>query len=257
MTVEEGSAAVEPAGSPDHRPAGSAVEPAPSPAGAAGNRARRPVGSVARGPGGAPRPVGVLVDMDGVLRHWDPQREADAERRHGLRPGSIAEAYLHPDLFVPAVLGRVSHAEWMESVAGVLAGQLGGDLVAARAAVADWGSYRGEVDPRVLALVRRARSAGRRVGLATNATDKLDDDLATLGLAGEFDAVLNSSRMGAVKPQPEFYRLACAALDLSPAEVILVDDSVRFVAGARASGLYAHRYLGAGDLGYLDSALGL
>ncbi len=208
-------------------------------------------------PAARPRPTGLLVDRDGVLRRWDPAVQASIEERHGLPPGTILDAMMGPDRLVPAVTGRLRHAEWMDGVAMDLAGKFHGDEAAARAAVAEYAAYRGTVDPGVLALVRAVRAAGRPVGLATNSTDLLDEDLSTMDVAGDFDVVVNSWRLGVVKPQPGYYRLACEALGLPPAEVILLDDSVRFVAGARAAGLYAHRYAGPADLGYIIAALGL
>jgi putative hydrolase of the HAD superfamily len=201
------------------------------------------------------RPQGLLVDLDGVLRHFDAGRVAAAERDHGLGAGSILATALGPDLVVPAVTGRWTHERWLEEVALRLAD--GGDPAAARAAVARWAEDRGEVDAGVLALVRRARAQGRPVGLATNATDRLDDDLALLGLAGEVDAVVNSSVLGVAKPHPEYYRAACAALGLPTEQVILLDDSIRHVAGARDAGLLAHRFTGPADVRYVDAALGL
>jgi putative hydrolase of the HAD superfamily len=211
--------------------------------------------------------TGLLVDCDGVLRRWDAGVAADAERRHGLPPGSLAGTAMHWSRLEPAITGRVSHAEWMAGVARELG---------APAAVAEWQRYRGEVDPDVLAFVREVRAAGRPVGLATNATDLLDADLVALGLAGEceerseaesrstserrlweFDAVVNSSVVGVPKPAREYFAAACRAIGLPPDRVLFVDDDDRCVAGARAAGLAAYRWNGPADLPYLRGALGL
>lgn len=68
-------------------------------------------------------------------------------------------------------------------------------------AVADWSAHAGNVDEHALRLVRSQR-AHRRVALISNATSRLETDLATLGLDNEFDAVFNSSRLGVAKPDP-------------------------------------------------------
>ena len=44
-------------------------------------------------------------------------------------------------------------------------------------AVVEWETYRGDIVPDVRDLVRDVRAAGVPVGLATNATDRLDGDL--------------------------------------------------------------------------------
>jgi putative hydrolase of the HAD superfamily len=107
----------------------------------------------------------------------------------------------------------------------------------------------------VLALVREVRAGGIPVGLATNATDALDADLADLGLLDEFDVVVNSSVLGAHKPTKEYFVEACRAVGAAPARTLFVDDDDRSVGGARAAGLSAYRWDGPAGLPYLRAAL--
>ncbi|SCL30096.1 putative hydrolase of the HAD superfamily [Micromonospora nigra] len=200
------------------------------------------------------RATALLVDFDGVLRRWDPAVAAGVEREYGLTEGVLGEIAMSWGLLQPVLTGRVSHAGWMASVADALIPSVG-DPARARAAVEQWQRYRGEVDADVLAFVRDARAAGIRVGLGTNATDVLDDDLAALGLTGELDVVVNSSVVGVHKPAKEYFEAACAALETPPSRVLFVDDEDRAVRGARVAGLSAHRWSGPGDLGYLRRAL--
>ncbi|NGM11879.1 HAD-IA family hydrolase [Verrucosispora sp. WMMA2044] len=200
------------------------------------------------------RATALLVDFDGVLRRWDPAVAAAVEREYGLSAGVLGEIAMQWGRLQPVLTGQVSHADWMTSVADALTPSVG-DAGRARAAVAQWQRYRGEVDPEVLAFVREARSAGIRVGLGTNATDLLDADLAALDLIGELDVVVNSSVIGVHKPAPEYFQAACAALDTPPARVLFVDDEDRAISGARAAGLSAYRWNGPADLRYLRAAL--
>ncbi|MGI5213644.1 HAD-IA family hydrolase [Plantactinospora sp. CA-290183] len=202
------------------------------------------------------RPTAVLLDLDGVLRSWDPEVTAGVERRHGLPAGAILDTAMRWSRLRPAVAGEVSHADWVTSVAEALAGPAG-DPEKARAAVQEWQDYRGEVDPDVLTFVRAARAAGLRVGLATNATDRLDADLAALALTDEVDTVVNSARLGVHKPAKEFFQQACLAIDVPPARVLFVDDEDRSVLGARAAGLSAYRWTGPADARYLRAVLGV
>ncbi|MFC0508494.1 HAD family hydrolase [Micromonospora costi] len=200
------------------------------------------------------RATALLVDFDGVLRRWDPAVAAGVERRYGLAEGVLTEIAMQWGRLQPVLTGQVSHADWMTSVVDALADPAGG-AERARAAVEEWQRYRGEVDADVLAFVREARAAGIRVGLATNATDRLDDDLAALGLTDEFDAVVNSYRLGVNKPAKEYFQAACVAVATPPDRVLFTDDEDWSVRGARAAGLSAHRWTGAGDLRYLRAAL--
>ncbi|MCX4473936.1 Phosphatase [Micromonospora sp. MW-13] len=199
------------------------------------------------------RATALLVDLDGVLRRWDPAVAAGVEREYGLSAGVLTEIASQWGRLQPVLTGQVSHADWTSSVADALAESVGPQR--ARAAVEQWQRYRGEVDPGVLAFVREVRAAGVRVGLGTNATDLLDTDLAALGLVGELDVVVNSSVVGVHKPAKEYFQAACAALETSPARVLFVDDEDWAVRGARAAGLSAYRWDGPSGLRYLRAAL--
>jgi putative hydrolase of the HAD superfamily len=199
------------------------------------------------------RPTALLLDFDGVLRHWDPAVAADVEREYGLAAGVLGEIAMHWGRLQPVLTGQVSHADWMSSVADALSDSVGPQR--ARAAVEQWQRYRGEVDADVLAFVREARAGGIRVGLGTNATDLLDTDLAELGLVGELDVVVNSSVVGVHKPAKEYFQAACAALETPPARVLFVDDEDWAIRGARAAGLSAYRWSGPEGLRYLRAAL--
>ncbi|MDG4823554.1 HAD-IA family hydrolase [Asanoa sp. WMMD1127] len=203
-----------------------------------------------------PKATALLVDLDGTLRRWDPDVIHGIEAAHDLKPGSLYAAAMDWSRLMPAIIGEITHDEWADVIAADLTEQTG-DPDRARAAVKEWENYRGTVEPGLLQLVRDARAAGIRVGLATNATDLLPTDLRTLGLADEFDVVINSSELRIPKPAPEYFGAACLALHTAPSHVLFVDDSDRFVRGARAAGLAAHRWTGPSDLPYLRAALDL
>lgn len=194
------------------------------------------------------KPRALLIDLDGVVRTFDPAWNAAVEAKHGLRSGALWDVIFEPERLLRAVTGAMTNAEWMAEVAS--------DLGSAEA-VCEWETYRGDIDADVMEMVREVRAAGFPVALGTNATDRLDEDLAFLGVAGSFDAVVNASVIGAAKPHPAFFAAACAALDVSPAETLFVDDTPRHVAGARAAGLVGLRYTGHDDLAYVRAAFGV
>lgn len=205
---------------------------------------------------GRQRAEALLVDLDGVLRRWDPAVGARIEARYGLAPGTVLDTMFERSRLVAATTGQITDTEWMAEVAAALAGRVGG-ATAARSLVDEWQAYRGEVDSDALAFVREVRAAGRPVALATNATDRLGADLAVLGLADEFDTVVNSAQVGARKPVREFFSAASAALRVPLDRCLVVDDEDRNVRGARLAGLPAYRWTGPADLPYLRAALGL
>jgi putative hydrolase of the HAD superfamily len=86
-----------------------------------------------------------------------------------------------------------------------------------------------------------AHGAGRAV---TNATSRLDLDLERLGLAGEFDGVVNSSAVGWIKPQREIFGIALSVAGVPAAHALFVDDSTENVTAAARLGMTAHLYRG-------------
>ena len=195
----------------------------------------------------------LLIDLDGVLRQWDPQVGESVETKYGLAPGTLLTTAMTWDIYRPAVAGEIDDADWMR----LIAMRLPLPEADAAAAVAEWQQHRGRIDQDVLGFVREVRAAGLPVGLATNATDLLRGDLEALGLADAFDVVLSSWELKIHKPAPEFFVRACAALNQDPQWVLFVDDDDRAVRGARAAKLLAYRWTGKHELGYLRAALGL
>lgn len=196
----------------------------------------------------------LLLDLDGVLRTWDPAVVAAIEARHGVVPGSLARAAFGTgSRLVDAVTGRISDEEWRADVVRLLV-PVAGD--AARQVVEEWSAGAGAVDPDVLAVVRDARATGWRVGLLTNATTRLDADLAVLGLDAEVDRVLNTSTLGVAKPEPAVFAEACRRLGATPSRVVFVDDTAVNVAAGQAAGLRAHLHRDAPTLARLVAAEG-
>ena len=96
----------------------------------------------------------------------------------------------------------------------------------------------------VFADVRPALEAIRarpcRTALVSNFDGRIVPLLRGLGLAAAFDAVVLSSRVGTVKPDPRIFEAALRALGVPARSVLHVGDSPREdEAGARAAGLHA------------------
>jgi putative hydrolase of the HAD superfamily len=193
----------------------------------------------------------LLIDFDGVLRRWDPAPMIAVEVKYGLKPAALLETSMSWDIYRPAMAGEITDSEWMRLVAERL------PIDNADEAVTEWQAYRGEPDPDALAFVRSVRAAGRKVGLATNATDRLRSDLEALNLAGEVDVVISSWDLKVHKPAPEYFEKACDLIGERPEHVLFVDDDDRVVRGARAAGLPAYRWTGPQHVAYLRKVLDL
>lgn len=180
----------------------------------------------------------LMVDVDGVLvdgrpedgRHWQASLEKDL--------GFTSDA-LHEHFFAPCwesiVLGR---AGLMEHLTTAL------QKIAPHVSPARLVSYWFEMDSRLvaplLAELSLLRAAGVRVYLATNQEHlRAAYLMEKLGLAEHVDGIFYSARLGAKKPDMEFFARVQAAVGLNGEELLLIDDSRQNIEAARKAGWQA------------------
>ncbi len=181
----------------------------------------------------------LLFDLDGVLRRFDPAHGIALERAHGLPPGFLPRAAFTGPYVDAVVTGAIRRAQWIAAAGAVV-----GSVPAMSAFLGDHGA----ADPQMVALARAIRAGGLPIGLLTNATDTLPDELAHLGLTEDFDAVFSSAALGHAKPDPAIFAAVLAALDLPAAAVGFIDDRPENAAAAAAVGMAAHHFTGIGPL---------
>lgn len=186
----------------------------------------------------------VLIDFDGVLRGW-PANDHLLEDSFGLTRGAIRDAAFEPELLLQATTGRLSDEQWRSKIARQLLDLHEGADV--RAAVAQWSGTPGEIDHELLAALRLLK--GRLLlGLLTNATSRLPQDLQALDLQDFFDGVFNSSEIGHAKPDPRIFRAAMECFRTHPHQVLYFDDSAANVRAAAQLGIQAVLYAGTASL---------
>ena len=194
----------------------------------------------------------LLLDLDGVLRIWDPDLTGAVELAHGLPAGTLSVAAFAPHRLQPALTGAVNDETWRASVAEAIAAEHG---EVAHAAVHEWMVPTGTVDPQVLDIVRHARSQ-LRVVVFTNATSRLEDDIAQLGLTDEVDGVTSSADIGLTKPDPDVFSRIALQNRLMFSEIAFVDRSSENVATAEILGIRSHLYADAEGLrDFVDGVL--
>jgi putative hydrolase of the HAD superfamily len=95
-----------------------------------------------------------------------------------------------------------------------------------------------------LEVVRALRARGVPLALVSNCSHNTTPIVERLGLEREFDAVLLSFEVGAMKPDPAIYREALARLGgADPSRSVFVDDQVSYCDGAAAVGLQTYLIL--------------
>jgi putative hydrolase of the HAD superfamily len=180
----------------------------------------------------------LLVDVDGVLvdgrpedgLHWLTAVEADL--------GFTADA-LHEHFFAPhwddIVVGRAALMDRLTPALRMIAPHVSPDAFC---------TYWFEKDSRLvaplLAELASLRSTGARVFLATNQEHLRAAYLMdALGLADHVDGIFYSARLGAKKPEVEFFARVQAAVGLRADQMLLIDDSRANIDAALKEGWHA------------------
>ncbi|MFE5580185.1 HAD-IA family hydrolase [Kitasatospora sp. NPDC056531] len=186
----------------------------------------------------------VLCDIDGVLRHW-PDAD-DIERSHRLPAGTLAKAAFAPSRLHPAITGEITDEQWRAAVAADLT-EICGSSDRAHAAVTDWSNLVPRVDHEVVSLLAQARTVAT-VALVSNATTRLEWDLAQQGLDDLADIVVNTSRVGVMKPDPRVYLMAAERASAPLHRCLFIDDTAANVIAASEVGMTAVHYRQIEDL---------
>jgi putative hydrolase of the HAD superfamily len=166
----------------------------------------------------------VLWDFGGVLTSSPFESFAAYEREQGLPTGFVRRLNAtNPDTNAWAALER-GHlgldAFVMQFEAEALAA---GASLDARALL---GNLQGELRPAMVEALRRCHER-LKTALLTNNFILAGDSQNDSGYAPvleHFDVVLESSRTGMRKPDPDFYRTACELLDVEPRQAVFLDD---------------------------------
>lgn len=183
---------------------------------------------------------GLLLDMDGLFRHWRDTGARLGEQQAHLPAGTFdAFAYRHP-AYRLAQLGVLTDQQWADDVAARLK-----DAYGPRAldAIGPWRADRGEIDPVMLDLLAQARRHVP-VGVLSNTTDAFRADLVHHGIPDVFDHVFPTAELHVDKPAPLAYRIAAQRMGIPPAGLYFTDDEPSYVAGALHAGLNAAVFTG-------------
>ncbi|MFI9772473.1 HAD-IA family hydrolase [Streptomyces sp. NPDC052415] len=194
---------------------------------------------------------GLLLDMNGLFRHWRNTGARTSEHLAGLPAGTIARyAYDHP-AYRLARVGVLTDQQWADDVTERLTTDFGPHV---RAALDPWRTDRGEPDTHMAALLTQVRQL-LPVGVLSNCTDALRADLQHHGIT--FDHVFPSAELGVDKPSPHAYRQAAEHMGILTHHIAYFDDEPTFVHAARSTGMHAHLFTSADEFTIRLRELGL
>lgn len=181
----------------------------------------------------------IFCDFDGVIRHWDNTPLFQQEAVLQLPKGTTFKIAFSADLLLPAITGQVKDEEWRKQVKQVLTQQLSQHQ--ASRLVELWSNSPASIDHNLLKTLRKMMPS-HRIALVTNATSRLNQDLISLQMDQAFDYVINSSEIGAAKPEIDFYRQAIQHSKGTIETSLFIDDSIKNIKAAELFGLKAFHY---------------
>lgn len=89
----------------------------------------------------------------------------------------------------------------------------------------------------LLTFLHELRSRGIKTALATSAgPGNIDFIVDGLGIRDQFDAIIGGAEVTKGKPDPEIYVKAAALVGVSPADCIVIEDSLQGIASGQAAG---------------------
>jgi putative hydrolase of the HAD superfamily len=191
----------------------------------------------------SPRLRGVIIDWGGVLttplpdtvRAWVQAEGIDWDAYIAVMRPWIFGAYngSEPNPVHALERGECSTAEFEALLAAQLI-KLDGGVVSPEGLLTRMFAASATV-PAMYQLLGLLRGAGYRTALLSNSWGLYDYRRADF--PDLFDAVVISGEVGMRKPEPEIFHHAAAALNLSPAECVFIDDVAANIAAAIACGM--------------------
>ena len=124
----------------------------------------------------------------------------------------------------------------------------------------------GDIRPEMVAVLQRLVDEDYKIGCITNNVKsgsgagmaRSKEKAAAVGAVMElFSHVIESSKVGIRKPDPEIYKMACTALDVTPERAVFLDDLGVNLKPARALGMATIKVSGAEQaISELETLLG-
>lgn len=158
----------------------------------------------------------IYFDVNGCLVHFFQRAFAELAADTGASADVIETAYWHYNDDV--CRGVIS----LDDFNAELASRIGADKV-------EWPQYYLKVVEPISQMHELVKWASERykVGLLTNTMSGLIGTMRRSGQVPDlaYDAIVDSSEIGTIKPEPKIYETAQERAGCSPEEILLVDDS--------------------------------
>lgn len=156
------------------------------------------------------------------FEHWAKQANLDTVRLRQL-------LWYEPDI-EQANIGQLSADVYFERTAV----RLGTDSQTIRTIVHD--AFVGELNDDLIRYVRRLKKHVRVTAL-TNNWSFAQELITQYGMDDLFEVFISSADVGVKKPDPSIYQIMLDRLNVTPSEVVFVDDTLENIEVAQAHGI--------------------
>lgn len=179
---------------------------------------------------------GIIFDLGGVLvEAFGKEFLAYASQKLGVPVEKLGEAIQEEE--PPLQRGEITSIQFWQIVCKGLSVNCPNEEISQTLWVEPYKQH-ANVKEDTLELTRRLK--GRyKLAILSNTLKEHNEINKRRGLYDDFDAVLLSNEIGMRKPEKEFFEVAARRLNLSFAELLFVDDEMRWVEVARSHGLKA------------------
>lgn len=189
---------------------------------------------------------GLLLDFGGVISVTLFERHALSEQLLGLAPGTLTwRGPFDPKgdrLWAEMLADKISEREYWARRAAETGKRFGENwdmlTLVRRTRGPDANRH---IRPEAIRTIRRAKDAGRRIGILSNELELFygRDTMDQLDVLKDMHGIVDATHTRILKPDPRAYAFGCEALGLSAEDIVFVDDQPRNILGARRVGLDA------------------
>lgn len=182
----------------------------------------------------------IIFDMGNVIIPFDFRRGYAALERHAGIPAADIPDRIRATGLVPAFeSGQIEPREFVQQLTECIGAPLTYDDFCGI-----WSSIFMEGTLIPAELVQRLRDKYRVMVLSNTNAIHFEAVWETYPILREFDHLVLSHVVKALKPDPAIYRAALAEAKARPEECFFTDDIADYVEGARAAGMQAEQFQG-------------
>ena len=187
-----------------------------------------------------------MLDFGSVISKSLFETINDVEQAFDLDPGTLhwhgPFAPEQDNLWRAMQAGEISERNYWARRCGELGALIGRDLDMIDVIRASRGDAPVRcLRPEAVTAIDEARRLGALVAILSNELELFygSETLARIPLLTVMDHIEDATHTGILKPDPRAYERAMSALNVTPDQVVFVDDQMKNVRGAQALGIYA------------------